>query len=100
MQNFKRGRVLIMVHIKVVWKDTQIYGSSEYLYRRHAIKGLWRGWITDLEGDDNVYRTRLSAMNAIDKALGGTGRMGTPENRIKEGIQIIGKKSDLQDELA
>ena len=89
-----------MVHIKVVWKDTQIYGRSEYLYRRHEIKGLGHGWITNLEGDDNIYKTRLSAMNAIDQALGGTGRLGMPENRKKEGIRIVGKKSDFQDELA
>ena len=88
------------MHIKVVWKDTQIYGRSEYQYRRHTVKGLGYGWTTDLEGDDNVYKTRLSAMNAIDQALGGAGRLGIPENRKKEGIRIVGKKSDFANELA
>ena len=47
-----------------------------------------------------LAKDRLLTGYAIDKALGGTGRMGTPEKRIKEGIQIIGKKSDFQDVLA
>lgn len=84
------------MHIKVVWKDTQIYNRVESAYRKHTVKGFEDGWITNIEGDDNVYRTRFSAMNAIDKALGGTGRMGTPEKRKAHGIQIIGKKSDYQ----
>lgn len=88
------------MHIKVVWKDTQNYGRSEYQYRKHTVKGFWYGWTIDIEGDDNVYKTRLSAMNAIDEALGGAGRLGAPENRKKQGIRIVGKKSDFQDELA
>ena len=50
---------------------------------------------SDVPGDNNVYKSHYSALNAIDKALGGSGRKGNAtEKRRAYGIQIIGKKNN------
>ena len=89
-----------MNHIRVVWKDAPAFKKVASNYRRHTVQGYGKGWITNIEGDDNIYKTRFCAMNAIDKALGSEGRMGTPENRKAHGIRIIGKKSEEAGETA
>lgn len=83
--------------MKVVWKDSST-AAKEYkttTYRKHVITwythGRLRGWTTDIEGDDNVYRSLHSAYNAIDAVLGGMPRR-TCEKRQAKGIDIVGKK--------
>jgi len=56
------------------------------------VYGSPKGWTTDLPNDDNIYSSHYCALNAIDKALGGYGQMGSAK-RQKYGIQIIGKKA-------
>lgn len=80
-------------HIRVVWKETPVHQGKTYMYRKTTITGYIEGWIIDIEGDDNVYKTRLSAKNAIDKALGEKGMKRAAKFRAEEGIIIIGKKS-------
>ena len=41
---------------------------------------------------NNLYATHYDALNAIDKALGGTG-IGGSAKRMKYGINIIGQKN-------
>lgn len=41
--------------------------------------------------DDNIYKTHYDALNAVDKALGGHGQMGSAK-RKNYGITIVGKK--------
>jgi hypothetical protein len=53
--------------------------------------GSPQGWTITIPGDDNLYANHYSALNAIDKALGGHGQMGGAK-RQSYGIQIIGKK--------
>ena len=63
-------------------------------YRKHMMYGSPEGWWTTLPGDDNLYATIHSAMNAIDAALGDNGKKKS-EKRLKHGIQIVGKKCDV-----
>ena len=80
--------------MKVVWKDSSARTYKPVRYRKHTISGYHGGWITDLPGDNNIYRSHYCALNAIDKALGGYGQMGTAK-RKSYGIQIIGQKSEI-----
>ena len=81
--------------LRVVWKDTAPKTKKPVKYRGQYITGCDGGWITDIPGDHNIYRTHYCALNAIDAALGGAGirGQGTPK-RQSYGIQIVGKRSD------
>lgn len=81
--------------MRVVWKDSKANREYKPLkYRGHMVQGSSRGWTTDLPGDDNIYYCHYNALNAIDAALGGTGRDGpASEKRKGYGIKIIGKKT-------
>lgn len=80
--------------MRVVWKDSAKSRTQKPIkYRGHFATGYNGGWIIDVPGDDNIYRTHYCALNAIDKALGGFGQMGSGK-RKDYGIQIIGKKTD------
>lgn len=57
------------------------------------IYGSARGWYTDIEGDDNLYKTHYCALNAVDKALGGYGQKGC-QKRQNYGITIVGTKDE------
>lgn len=83
-----------MTHIKVVWRDTKVHEGKAYTHRKQTIKGYREGWITDLEGDDNIYKTCDSAKNAIDNVLGDKGKRRDAGKRAAEGIRIIGKISE------
>lgn len=77
--------------MRIVWKDSKPKLHKPVKYRGHYIRGYNNGWTTDIPGDDNIYRTHYCALNAIDKALGGHGQMGSAK-RQAYGIQIVGKK--------
>ena len=80
--------------MRIVWKDSgrgQIYQPIKY--RKHFIHGTPKGWATDIEGDDNLYKNNYCAMNAIDKALGSV-PADISQKRKRYGIQIVGKKTD------
>lgn len=62
-------------------------------YRNYTVSGCPEGWKTDIPEDDNVYKNHYSALNAIDKHLGGYGQMGSAK-RKSYGIQTVGKKND------
>ena len=79
--------------MRVVWRDSKPRTYKPVKYRNHMIYGSPSGWTTDLPGDDNLYHAHYDALNAIDKALGGYGQMGTAK-RQSYGIRIIGKKSE------
>lgn len=77
--------------MRVVWKDSTSRTHKPVKYRGHMIEGYNGGWTTNIPGDNNIYKTHYCALNAIDKALGGFGQMGSAK-RKDYGIQIIGKK--------
>lgn len=80
--------------MRVVWKDTNIRKYTETRYRGYTVTPLEdKGWIIDMKGDDKIYSSRFSAMNAIDKYLGGSGQRGDAK-RKELGIKVIGKKSE------
>lgn len=81
--------------MRVVWKDSGISRDKKPIkYRGHFVTGYGgSGWVVDVPGDHNIYKTHYCALNAIDKALGGFGQMGSAK-RQAYGIQIIGKKTD------
>lgn len=80
--------------MRVVWKDSSKSRAQKPIkYRGHFANGYNGGWIIDVPGDDNIYKTHYCALNAIDKALGGYGQMGSAK-RKDYGISIIGKKNN------
>lgn len=81
--------------MRVVWRDSLVKKEYKPLkYRGHMIQGSPRGWTIDIPGDDNLYANHYSAQNAIDAALGGTGRDGPASSKRQGyGIQVVGKKS-------
>lgn len=82
--------------MRIVWKDSNARTKSTITaeYRGHKLYGSDRGWTIDIPGDNNIYSPKTSALNAIDKALGGTPRKSKAE-RFEKGIQIVGKKDDI-----
>lgn len=78
--------------MRVVWKDSFVRDKKPVKYRGHLVEGYGEGWIINVAGDDNIYRTHYCALNAIDKHLGGYGQMGSAKRKAY-GIQIIGKKN-------
>ena len=78
--------------MRIVWKDSNSLGHKPVKYRGHFAEGYNGGWIVDIPGDDNIYRTHYCALNAIDEYLGGVGQKGNAK-RQSYGIQIIGKKN-------
>ena len=76
--------------IRVVWKETNAKGYKPVKYRKHEVKGHeGGGWVTDIEGDNNIYKNHYCALNAIDAHLGDYGQKGDSK-RKNYGIQIIG----------
>lgn len=79
--------------MRVVWKDSNAIEKKPLKYRKHFITGCKGGWIVDIPGDNNIYKTHYCAQNAIDAALGGNGIRGkATEKRRSYGIQVVGKK--------
>lgn len=83
--------------MRIVWKDSSPKTKPwvELKYRNHLITQYGDGWVTDIPGDDNIYYPRESALNAIDKILGGRRRNFKEPERVKSGINIIGRKDDV-----
>jgi hypothetical protein len=77
--------------MRIVWKDSRARTYKPVKYRNHMIHGSGEGWTTTIPGDNNLYATHYDALNAIDKALGGHGQMGSAK-RKNYGIKIVGKK--------
>ncbi len=82
--------------MRIVWKDSSPKTKPwvELKYRNHLITQYGDGWVTDIPGDDNIYYPRESALNAIDKILGGKTRKANPQ-RHQLGTNIIGRKDDV-----
>ena len=80
--------------MRIVWKDSTITKVNSK-YRGCSVEAYGTGWVVDISGDNNVYRTNRCAKNAIDKALGYENmRNNKLPKRIENGIDIIGTKSD------
>lgn len=77
--------------MRIVWKDSKPKSYKPVKYRGQMIYGSPQGWVTDIAGDNNIYKTHYCALNAIDKALGGFGQMGCAKRKAY-GIVIVGKK--------
>ncbi len=80
-----------MKTIHITWKDSKAKDYKPVKYRGHTAYGSPNGWYTDVEGDNNLYATHYDALNAIDKALGGSGQKGSAK-RKGYGIHVIGEK--------
>lgn len=81
--------------MRVIWKDSMVVERKPLKYRSHYVEGYKGGWIIDIPNDNNIYKTHYSALNAIDKALGGAGIRGKgTEKRQAYGIEIIGHKDE------
>lgn len=78
--------------MRVIWKDSVIKTYNPVKYCGYVVCGSELGWTTNVEGDDNIYKTHYDAKNAIDKHLGGTGQKGCTK-RKGYGITIVGKKN-------
>ena len=79
--------------MRIVWKDSASV-KTPVNCRGFNITGYRGGWITDIPGDDNIYKSNKSARNAVDKYLGLYDENNETPVRHKLGIQIIGKKDE------
>lgn len=79
-------------NMRIVWKDSAPKAFKPVQYRGYVVTGSKKGWTTNVEGDDNIYKTHYCAKNAIDKYLGGAGQKGCAK-RQAYGITIVGKKN-------
>lgn len=79
--------------MRIVWKDSASIKTA-VKYRGFHLEGYGGGWITDVPGDDNIYKSNKSARNAVDKYLGLYDINNTEPVRHKLGIHIIGKKNE------
>jgi hypothetical protein len=77
--------------MRVVWKDSKPKNYKPVKYRGYMIFGSPEGWTTTIPDDNNLYQNHYSALNAIDKALGGYGQKGSTK-RKSYGIQVVGKR--------
>lgn len=75
--------------MRIVWKDSLTYKT--YTYRGFTISRTERGWITNIPGDNNIYRSAETAHNGVDQILGGDTRKKNPR-RHRLGVQIVGEK--------
>ena len=79
--------------MRIVWKDSnQPSNYKPVKYRKHFVCGTPNGWITDIPGDDNLYKNHYCAKNAVDAFYGDLGKHGD-DKRKRYGIQIIGKRN-------
>ncbi len=79
--------------MRIVWKDSSSVKTA-VKYRGYDIEGYGGGWIINVPGDDNIYKSNKSARNAVDKYLGLYNENNEQPTRHKLGIQIIGKKNE------
>lgn len=75
--------------MRITWKDSRVYKT--YQYREYTIEKTKKGWVTNIPGDNYIYRTAEHAHNAVDKILGGKTRKANPGRHIL-GIDIVGTK--------
>ena len=75
--------------MRIVWKDSTV-ARSNAKYRGYSIESYSTGWVTNIPGDNNIYKTKRCTKNAIDEALC-VKHKKLPE-RITHGIEVIGKK--------
>lgn len=77
--------------MRVVWKDSHVRKYHSYDYRGYTITPYGEtGYTVNIKGDDRIYSGRVSAFNAIDEYLGGTGQRGGAK-RKERGVKVIGK---------
>lgn len=79
--------------MRIVWKDSASVKTA-VKYRGYIVEGYGGGWIIDVPGDDNIYKSNKSARNAVDKYLGLYDINNEEPIRHKLGIQIIGSKNE------
>ena len=79
--------------MRIVWKDSASVKTA-VKYRGFSLEGYGGGWITDVPGDDNIYKSNKSARNAVDDYLGLYDINNEEPVRHKLGIRIIGKKTE------
>ena len=84
-----------MTVIRIKWKDVNGKANKPVKYRKHTAIGYGDGWVIDIPGDNNIYKSHYCALNAIDKHLGDDGKRVPSEKRSRYGIQIIGKRADV-----
>ena len=78
--------------MRIVWKDSTV-ARSNAKYRGYVIESYSTGWVTNMPGDNNIYKTKRCAKNAIDEMLGiDYGKYKKLPERLTHGIEIIGKK--------
>lgn len=79
--------------MRIVWKDTSAV-KVDVKYRGYMVEGYGGGWIINVSGDNNIYKSNKSARNAVDRHLGLYDENNEQPIRHKLGIQIIGKKNE------
>lgn len=78
--------------MRIVWKDSSARNLEPKQYRGYEIAEYENGWSVTLPGDDNIYKSVICAMNAIDQILGGRGVTNTAYKRKTHIIIWAGDK--------
>lgn len=79
--------------MRIVWKDSASVKTA-VKYRGFHLEGYGGGWIIDVPGDNNIYKSNKSARNAVDKHLGLYDINNEQPVRHRLGIQVIGEKNE------
>ena len=77
--------------MRIIGKDSCIPEYKTRTYRGIKVRRDGDGWCTNLDGDDNIYKSYYSAYNAIDKYYGNRDGYNNIA-QIKAGIKIIRQK--------
>lgn len=80
--------------MRIIWKDSNKPKEYEPIkYRGCYVFGTPNGWEINIKGDDNIYRTNYSALNAIDLYRDGVVGLRGSDKRKSYGIEIVGQKN-------
>lgn len=80
--------------MRIVWKDA-VVARADFKYRGYWVECYLNGWMINIPGDTNIYKTNRCAKNAIDEALGLDGlRHKKLPKRLEYGYEVIGTKKN------
>lgn len=77
--------------MRIIWKDSNTKEYRPVKYRGYIIERFNNGWTISYPGDNNIYKSTVSAMNALDQYLGIKDNKPIPK-RHSLGVNIIEKK--------
>lgn len=76
----------------MIWKDTAV-ARADFKYRGYWVEGYLNGWMINISGDTNIYKTNRCTKNVIDETLGLDDlRYKKLSKRLEYGYEVIRTK--------